>query len=263
MPSLIPVELMQWLPAGLAFLSLFVLNPARAAGGLACDMPSDLLTPAEKLPHVAAALAKGNVDIFALGSGSTVGDTSGAGGPQLAFHAPDASFPHRMTEALQALRPGVHFAITVQGGRNMTAEAMLPLLRQGLAAHHYDLVLWQTATVEAVHGLRTEGLREVLQDGVDEVAAAGADLVLIDPQFSRFLRANTDVSPYETVLQQVSGSPGVTLFPRFDLTQLWVGNGQIDLERVSRDQRDKTIELLNTCLGTALARYVLSGADGS
>jgi hypothetical protein len=252
---------MQWLSVGLAFLSLFVLDSARAAGGLACDMPPDLLTPAEKLPHVAAALAKGSVDIFALGSGSTVGDASGAGGPQFAFHAPDASFPHRMIEALQALRPGVHFAITVDGGRNMTAEAMLPLLRQALATHHYDMVLWQTGTVEAVHGLRTEGLRGVLQDGADQAAAAGVDLVLIDPQFSRFLRANADVSPYETVLQQVAGGAGVTLFPRFDLTQLWVGNGQVDLERVSRDQRDKTIELLNTCLGEALARYMLEGAE--
>ena len=54
--------------------------------------------------------------------------------------------------------------------------------------------------------------------------------------------------------------PNVTLFRRFDLTQAWVANGQIDLERVGRDQRDKTIALLNTCLGHALARYVLAGA---
>jgi hypothetical protein len=254
---------MQWLSVGLAFLSLFVMNSARAGGGLACDMPPELIAPDEKLPHVAAALTKGSVAILALGSGSTVGDAGGANGPALAFHAPDASFPHRMIDALQALRPGVQFQISVQGGRNMTADMMLPILQRELAAHHYDLVLWQTGTVEAVHGLRTDGLREVLQDGADTAAASGVDLVLIDPQFSRFLRANADISPYETVLQQISGSAGVTLFRRFDLTQLWVGNGQIDLERASRDQRDATIALLNTCLGDALARYVLPGADGS
>jgi acyl-CoA thioesterase-1 len=251
---------MQWLPVGFAFLGLLGLNSARAAGGLACDMPPELIAPANSLPHVATGLAKGNVNILALGSGSTVGDASGAGGPALAFHAPDASFPHRMVEALQAYRPGVQFAISVQGGRNMTAEAMLPMLRQELAAHRYDLVLWQTGTVEAVHGLRTDGLRDVLEDGSDLAAAAGVDLILIDPQFSRFLRANADVSPYETVLQQVSGAPGASLFRRYDLTQLWVDNGQIDLERVGRDERDKTIELLNTCLGEALARFVLAGA---
>jgi hypothetical protein len=55
-------------------------------------------------------------------------------------------------------------------------------------------------------------------------------------------------------------SDNVTLFHRFDLTQGWVNNGQVDLERVSRELRDKTIALLNDCLGQALARYVLAGA---
>jgi len=96
---------------------------------------------------------------------------------------------------------------------------------------------------------------------VEAAARADADVVLIDPQFSRFLRANTDISPYESVLEQIAGMPGVTLFRRFDLTRAWVANDQIDPERVAPDQRDKTIALLNTCLGHALARYVLAGAE--
>ena len=213
------------------------------------------------MAHVAAALAKKNqLDILALGSGSTVGDSSGAGGgPAMAYKAPRASFPYRMVETLKAMRPSDRIELTVEGGRDMTAEAMLPILQRELAAHHYDLVLWQTGTVEAVHGLRPERLREVLQEGADALASAQTDLVLIDPQFSRFMRANVDISPYETVLQQTTGNPDVTLFRRFDLTQLWIGNGQVDLERASREQRDGTIALLNTCLGEALARYVLAG----
>ena len=85
--------------------------------------------------------------------------------------------------------------------------------------------------------------------------------MLIDPQFSRFLRANADLSPYETVLMQMTNTPAVTLFHRFDLTQAWINTGQVDLERVSRDMRDKTIAALNDCLGEALARYVLAGGS--
>ena len=95
--------------------------------------------------------------------------------------------------------------------------------------------------MEAVHGLRPDRLREVLRTGADALATAQADLVLIDPQFSRFMRANVDVSPYETVLQQMTGNPNVTLFRRFDLTQLWIGSGQIDLEPGQPEQRDRTI----------------------
>ncbi|HEX4369346.1 MAG TPA: hypothetical protein VH023_21095 [Rhodopila sp.] len=244
-------------------LLLAAVAPAasRADNSLACEMPSDLTTPSAPLVRVAAALkAKGDVDILALGSGSTVGESGGSGAPALAYRAPDRSFPYRMLAALRAMRPDQHFNLTVKGGRNMTADMMLPVLRDELTAHRYDLVLWQTGTVEAVHGLRPDMLHGVLQDGADAVDAAHADLVLIDPQFSRFLRANADLNPYETVLEQMADTQAVTLFHRFDLTQGWVTSGQVDLERVDRDQRDKTIALLNDCLGQALARYVLAGA---
>jgi hypothetical protein len=235
---------------------------SEAESGLVCDMPPELTTPSAPLTGVAAALAaQSGLNILALGSGSTVGESGGSGGPALTYRTPDSSFPYRMASALRTLRPALRVNLTVKGARNMTADLMLPILRDELAAHHYDLVLWQTGTVEAVHGLRPDALRGVLRDGADAVDGAHADLVLIDPQFSRFLRANADLNPYETVLDQMTDTPGVTLFHRFDLTRGWVNDGQVDLERVSREQRDQTIALLNDCLGQALARYVLAGAD--
>jgi acyl-CoA thioesterase-1 len=255
---------MQRLSVGVLLLSLLAANPASAGADapLACDMPTELTTPADKLTHVTEALTKrGGLDILALGSGSTVGDAGGSGGPALAYHAPEAAYPYKMLAALQAKRPADKFRITVKGGRNMTAETMLPILQDALAKQHYDLVLWQTGTVEAVHGSRPDSLHGVLDDGAEAAAKAQADLVLIDSQFSRFLRANADLSPYQTVMQQMTALPDVTLFHRFDLTQGWANSGQVDLERVSRDARDQTIILLNTCLGEALARYVLAGIE--
>jgi hypothetical protein len=259
---------MIWLSVSILLLALTLGAPAWSQAETAvddrppCDMPQDLVTPLAPLPHVAAALAAGDsVDILALGSGSTVGETGGAGGPAFTYRTPGASFPYRMLNALQAMRPSSRFHLTVKGGRNMTAETMSTILKQELAAHHYTLVIWQSGTVEAVRGLRPDFFRSVLQEGVETAARADTDVLLIDPQFSRFLRANTDVGPYEAVLEQIAGLPGVSLFRRFDLTQTWVNNGQVDLERVSRDQRDKTVALLNACLGEALARYVLSSAD--
>ena len=125
---------MQRISLGFLLLALLIAGscPGRADGGLACDLPPDLTLPADPLTHVAAALAKRNqVDILALGSGSTVGDSSGAGGgPAMAYKAPRASFPYRMVEALKTMRPSDRFDLTVEGGRDMTAEAMLPILRQ-------------------------------------------------------------------------------------------------------------------------------------
>jgi acyl-CoA thioesterase-1 len=218
----------------------------------ACEAAGDFIQPDEPLPHVRAALDRhGPVAVLAIGSGTTVGEVNGS---------PGASFPYRMVDALRTARPGIAFDLTVRGGRNMTAEGMLELLERELSHRHFELVLWQTGTVEAVRGLRPDAMQEVLQQGAEAVAAAGGDVVLIDSQFSRFLRANTDLDPYQSAMQQVAALPGVVLFHRFELMRGWANEGRIDLERVRKPDREKAVTLLNTCLGEALASFVLDGA---
>ncbi|MBN8907472.1 MAG: hypothetical protein J0H99_12775 [Rhodospirillales bacterium] len=218
----------------------------------ACEAPADFLQAADPLPHLRAALARKDVRILALGSGSTVGEVNGA---------PGAAFPHQMLEVLRADRPEVSFDLTVLGGRGMTAEAMLELLRKTLAGAKFPLVIWQTGTVEALHAMRPDRLRETLNEGLQVVQSAGSDLVLVDAQFSRFLRANTDLDAYEAVLQGIDAMPGAMLFHRFDLTRAWANDGTLDLERVRKPDREKAMLRLNTCLGTALAQFVLNGAE--
>jgi hypothetical protein len=125
----------------------------------------------------------------------------------------------------------------------MTAEDMLPLIEAALKLQHYPLVLWQTGTVEAVRGLQPDGMADVLHAGAELVRNKGGDLVLVDPQFSRFLRANIDLDPYENVMQQVATMPGVALFHRFDLMRTWANDGRIDLEHTPKADRDKALEI--------------------
>jgi hypothetical protein len=134
------------------------------------------------------------------------------------------------------------------------------LIDGALQHQHYALVLWQTGTVEAVRGLQPDGLLDILHTGAAHIRDAGGDLVLIDPQFSRFLRANTDLDPYENVMQQVATMPGVVLFHRFDLMRTWANEARLDLEHTAKADRDKALDELNGCLGRALAQFVLSGA---
>jgi acyl-CoA thioesterase-1 len=243
-----------------AILALPVASRAGSESGGACGAPAEFTTTDAPLGQFAAAIAAGGpVDVLAIGSATTVGSVTATGLQTSTTQG--ASFPWHVIRALQAALPGVKFALTVRGGRGMTAEDMLPLLDAALKQQHYPLVLWQTGTVEAVRGLRPDGMLEVLHTGAEHVRDAGGDLVLIDPQFSRFLRANTDLDPYEGVLQQVATMPGVALFQRFDLMRTWANDGRIDLERTQKADRDKALDELNECLGQALARFVLSGVD--
>jgi hypothetical protein len=229
--------------------------------GPACGAPEEFLTTDESLSQLAAKIAAGGpVDILAVGSATTVGSVT-ASGQQSASQG--GSFPWHLVHALHAALPSIDFRLTVRGGRGMTAEEMLPLIETALKQQRYPLVLWQTGTVEAVRGLQPDGMLDVLHTGAEYVRDAGGDLVLIDPQFSRFLRANTDLDPYENVMQQVATMPGVTLFHRFELMRSWANDGIIDLERTPKADRDKALDELNTCLGKALARFVLSGTEAA
>ena len=236
-------------------------QPSRAATEIddACGAPEEFITTDASLAQLAAAIAAGGpVDILAVGSATTVGSVTSAGEHSA---AQGARFPGRWCARCRRRCRRCEFRLTVRGGRGMTAEEMLPLLEAALKQQHYPLVLWQTGTVEAVRGLQPDGMLDVLHTGAERVRDAGGDLVLIDPQFSRFLRANTDLDPYEGVMQQVATMPGVALFHRFDLMRAWANDGRIDLERTPKADRDKALEQLNACLGKALARFVLSGAD--
>jgi acyl-CoA thioesterase-1 len=234
---------------------------AAAVTGAVCGAPDDLVSTDASLTHLAARIAAGGpVDVLAIGSATTVGSLTRAGESSA---SQGGAFPWHMVRALHAALPKVEFRLTVRGGRGMTAEDMLPLLDTALKQQRYPLVLWQTGTVEAVRGLQPGGMLDILHIGAERVREGGGDLVLIDPQFSRFLRANTDLDPYESVMQQVATMPGVALFHRFDLMRAWANDGRIDLERTPKADRDKVLEELNVCLGKALARFVLSGTEAA
>jgi acyl-CoA thioesterase I len=222
-----------------------------------CNAQEEFFAADASLAQFDAAVAAGGpVNVLAVGSATTVGSVM-AGGVHSA--AQGGAFPWHLVRTLHTALPSVDFRLTVRGGRGMTAEDMLPLIDGALKQQHYPLVLWQTGTVEAVRGLQPSGMLDILQTGAERVRDAGGDLVLIDPQFSRFLRANTDIDPYESVMQQVATMPGVALFRRFELMRAWANGGQIDLERTQAADRDKALDALNACLGKALARFVLSG----
>jgi len=239
----------------LAALFLLLAPPAVAAGApdlQTCDVAPQFVMPQKPLGPLKAAIAAGGpVEILAVGSGATMG----ANGEQ-----PDNAFPYRMLDALRAALPRVAFDLTVRGGRGLTAEEMLPLVKAQVEQTPARLVLWQTGTVEAIRGLRPDRMRQTLREGLEVIHAAGGSLVLLDPQFTRALRANTDVEPYETELQQVATLPGAALFHRYELTRYWVLQDRIDPERASKDAREAELARLNVCLGQALARYLLNGA---
>lgn len=264
-----------------AACAALLAGPAFAAASTdSCPVADDAGASIASLPHVAAALQPGKkLAVLAIGSATMFGPEASQGrgtltsqalgsgpgpattpGQAFAQQPSDRAFPLQMAKQLRAMVPGADVEVAVRGGRGLLATEMLTLLTTELAATHYDLVIWQTGTVEAVRNLPPGEFGQTLSDGAEATQAAGADLVLVDPQFSRFLQANSNLDPYLQALQQVAALPGVVLFHRFDLMRGWANDGQIDLERAARSDRDKAVETLHACLGRSLARLVLASA---
>ena len=241
-----------------------------------CAAPADITSNTAPLPAAAAALkAGGTLNVLTVGSATVFSPlealrpgTITAQGLGLGQATPskqaltqsDAAFPMQMAKALQDAVPNLTVNVTVKGGRGMLATEMLDIIRTELAAHPYQLVIWQTGTVEAVRNIPSGTFYETLADGSAAITQAGADLILVDPQFSRFLHANTDLDPYTQSMQEIAAQPDTILFHRFELMRYWVGEGQIDLERTPKEQRVSTVEALHACLGARLADMVLASA---
>ncbi len=225
------------------------LRPAGAAIAIdsQCPEAAEYVSPDGSLTYFADGIRSGHpVNILALGSASSA--LTGEGG-----------FLGQMMQALRAARPQTVFRLTVLAHRGTTAETMLADMKRALEERHYALVLWQTGTVEAVQDVRVDRFADALQEGVQLVTARDGDVVLIDQQFSRFLRANTDLTPYTEAMEAVAALPGVALFHRFGLMHSWVHAHAIDVERAPAGHESATFALLQHCLGQSLATFLLNG----
>lgn len=240
--------MMRWRSSVLVILALLQGAPV-AATSLPCATPADLLESGP-LPQTASAAALGRLRILAVGSASVLGPGSSG---------PEAAWPARFAVMLRSALPGLEVAVEARGGRGLTARDQWAIIADALRGTPPDLVLWQAAATEAMRGLETAELADSLREGLERLAARGVDTVLIDLQFSRFVRAHADIEPYQDVLRVASAAFGAPLFRRYEAMQAWAQAGSVDIERTPRADRQRATDLLNACIAAALAAFVTDG----
>ena len=223
--------------------------PSRAAPA-SCEAPPELLENAAPLPATERALAEGALRILVVGSASVLGPGSST---------PAHAWPARLGG--QPPREPARAAAGGEGARRARADG-----RRHAAPHRgrdepaAAPVIWQVGTVEAARGLEPDWLAGRLATGLEGLKERGIDAVLMDQQFSRFLRANADINAYQDTIRIAAAGQGVAVFPRYELMRHWADTDRIDLERAPRAGRAAMVDMLGDCLGTALSALVLDGA---
>src|SRR5215469_7080444 len=147
-----------------------------AASALACTAPAELVHFEQPLAHTMRRLVEGQpLTIVAIGSSST----AGAGANSTA-----ATYPSRLAVELRARLPGREIIVLNRGVNGEETTNMMARFSTDVLAAHPQLVLWQIGTNSVLrdHPLSPHAVR--LHDGIEQLKAAGADVVLIDPQFA-------------------------------------------------------------------------------
>ncbi len=170
------------------------------------------------LPGVAKKLAANQpVTIVALGSSSTAG---------YGATSPIFSYPYRLADQLRRKYPSADITVLNRGIGGEEVPQMMARLKAAVLDAKPDLVIWQLGTNTVIRGddaavARTEALAS---DGIDQLKATGADVVLIDPQYvPATLGKETQEKTTKMVdlLGRLAQAKQVARFPRFAVMRKW------------------------------------------
>ena len=85
-----------------------------------------------------------------------------------------------------------------------------------------DLVIWQVGTNAVLRNLDPVETIKLVEEGSRRIQATGADLVLVDPQYSPVVNARAEsASKMINLLGKVAELRHVGIFPRFEVMRDW------------------------------------------
>ena len=236
-------------------LGLMVLTGCLAAMPLyaeedppACEVPDYLLSTESALPKVADAVKGGRaLNILVVGSRSSTINASEA-----------SAYPARLQAMLREKLPSAIVNVSVELLVKKTAEEVASGFVKLLEDKKPTLVIWQTGTVDAIRSIDPDDFRRAVGEGVAALQTAGADVVLMNLQYSPRTETMISVPPYLDNLRVVAQEHDIPLFDRFAIMHQWNDQGDFDLFSTSHG-----IELakrVHDCLGRALAKFVIDAA---
>jgi hypothetical protein len=226
-------------------------GPAYADPPPSCELPSYLLASESALPKVADAVKSGHpLDILVVGSRSSTISMS---------NTSDASaYPGRLQAVLKEKLPSVAVNVSVEIQVKKTAEEVAGSLAKLLEAKKPILVIWQTGTVDAMRSIDPDDFRVAVDDGVVAVQDAGADVILVNPQYSPRTETMISAAPYLDNMRVVAQQHDVPLFDRFAIMHHWNESGDFDLFSASHGL--ELAKRVHDCLGRALSQFVIDAA---
>jgi len=234
----------------LALAALALAGQAFAVDPPSCAVPGNLLFVDNNLPRVATAVGKQRqlaVTVFGTGSSTLAGQ-----------EGPSQAYPARLEAALNQRLSRVMVRVATRTKAGQTADIMRRNMKDLLVDEKPNLVIWQTGTVDAIRRVDVDEFRAALDTGVEALQAGGADVILMNMQYSPRTESMIQVSPYVDEMRAVAQQRDVPLFDRFAIMRYWSDEGAFDFYAAGKD--NGLAQRVHDCLGRAIGALVI--ADG-
>jgi GDSL-like Lipase/Acylhydrolase family len=239
--------MMRWIAALVAVLACACA--AIAADNPDCAAASHLVSADYPLPRVAAAVQARQLDILVIGAGSST--LMGPGGTDLAY-------PARLQAILTKRLPDVKVRVATNVKPRRSAAEMEESFEKILMEEKPKVVIWQSGTVDAITGVDPEEYRTTLDEGVEALRAGGADVVLMNMQYSPRTESMIAIHTYADNMRLVSQQRQVPLLDRFAIMKHWSEAGTFDLNAATR--KVEMAARIHDCVAQLLADLLRDGA---
>jgi hypothetical protein len=213
-----------------------------------CEVPAYLLTSDSTLPNVAEAVKGGHpLDIVVLGSRSSTINSLEA-----------SAYPARLQAMLKEKLPSITVNVSVELEAKKTAEEVAADIAKLMEGKKPTLVIWQTGTVDAMRSVDPDDFRGAVDDGVGALQKLGADVILMNLQYSPRTETMISTPPYLDNMRVVAQQYDIPLFDRFAIMRQWNDAGDFDFFTASHGV--ELAKRVHDCLGRALSTFVIDAA---
>jgi lysophospholipase L1-like esterase len=215
-----------------------------------CDVPGYLLFGSNELKHVAEAVQKQHkLTIAVVGTGSSI--LAGPDGPRSAY-------PARLEAVLKQKLPGIDVKVVSLVRTRMTTEDLAKGMEKMLADEKPDLVIWQTGTLDAIRRIDPDEFRAALDEGVETLHKGGADVILMNMQYSPRTDIMVALGPYADNMRVVAQQHEIPLFDRLAIMRHWSDTGAFDLYAAGKD--NVLAQRVHDCIGRGIAAMIIDAA---
>lgn len=218
-----------------------------------CQAPATLLRFDAPLPRFSAALAAGQpVRIVALGSSSTQG---------VGASSPKACYPVKLQSELLQRFPQSKITVENLGIGGQLATDMLRRIKKDVIPRKPTLVVWQTGVNDALRAVSVDKFRATVNEGIDELQAAGIDVVLLDMQYFPRAEKVRGFPRFLVAMRQIAEQRRIPILQRFAIMKHLITSAQYTPQQLLAADQFHPNDISYGCLGRMMADALQGEVD--